>query len=230
MITRKDLDSPMFGTGGYDVNGEWNWSGNYYTYFYRGKGYGLKHNYYLQFFRRGRIGKTYGWHSCVRISLTASNSGEISLGDTINTRTLKEAKNRMIKIIEYGEENGDILIDAYKNKNRRPVFIIENNQPTNIGYTYVSYGVDQYTNTTFDYWKDNLINFRKDYFNTPIYSLSKKFNNKPKIDVSKFSGCCYTSGGYPEYDNEELIKKMFTSIKCNPIYKEFVDKIKDQIQ
>jgi hypothetical protein len=229
MITRKDLDHPMFGSGGYDVTGEWNWSGNYYTYLYRDSGYGLKHNYYLQFFRIGRIDKTYGWSSSVYLSLTAPNSGEISLDDRLKTRTIKEAKNRMIKIIEYGEENGDTLINDYKNKRRRPVFIIENNQPINIGYTYDSYGVDQYTNTKFDYWKDNLINFRKDYFNTPIYSLYKNFNNEPKINVSKFSWGIYTSCGYHEENKEKLIKKMFTLIKCNPIYKEFVDKIKDQI-
>lgn len=221
---------PMFGTGGHDMMGEWNWSGNYYMYLYRNED-GLKYNYYIQFWRRGTKKNTTGWIAHLDASLTASNSGEIKIC-TVKQRSLKKCKEELLGWIEHFEnEVGDERIQEWKDKHRCPVFVLKNGEPVIITHTYNSPSYDFEDKGIFSYWKDH----NYEYNSNEEYYIIQRYYDRGDYKLSlqksrKFFGG-YSSGGSDLTDEEKkrIIKNVFSQIESNPKYKIFVDNYKELI-
>lgn len=229
MITRKDLDLGMFGTGGADMTGEWIWSGNYYMYLYRNTDK-LNHNYYIQFWRRGSIRKTNGWNYSVSLSLSASNSGEITICNG-KERSLKKCKDKIFGWIAHYENSDAIEIEEWKNNRRNPVFVIEDGEPKIVTHTYQYASYDFEDKGHFSYWKDQKYDYKSQ---TPYYTITKSWSGKEDylyLYRSTRSYCGYSSGGadFTKEEEKEIIKKVFLMVERNPMYKEFVSKYKELI-
>ena len=225
MITKEYFNkTPMFGTGGTDMMGEWNWSGNYYIYLYRNDN--LNHNYYIEYWRRGSIRKTKGWLASVRMSLTASNSGDITVAKRIKERSLKKCKEKIFDIIRYNENfTGNELINEWKDKFRTPVFVMEDSEPMIVSHTYGYLTQDFEDKGHFSYWKDQ----DYEYKCSVNYYTINTFRDKLSLSRNDKMWCGYSSGStdYNVEEQKEIINKVFDQIKCNPKYGSFVSKIKE---
>ena len=197
-------------------------------YLYRNED-GLKHNYYIQFWRRGTIKNTTGWIAHMDASLSASNSGEIKIC-TVKQRSLKKCKHVLLGWIEHFEnEVGDERIQEWKDSRRMPVFILENGEPVIVTHTYNSPSYDFEDKGIFSYWKDHNYEYKSgvDYYSIHRYYYKGDYKLSLQKSSIFFSG--YSSGGtdLAEEEKKRIIENVFSQIERNPNYKSFVDNNKE---
>lgn len=211
-ITLKHFKS-MYGTGGIDIDGEWQWSGSHYQELTRGV-HDVQHHYYISFSRNGYIGRTKGWYVSIYVCLSACNSNDYRILYE-KTKTLKAAKELAVKRINEFETNNEFqekIIEEYLPKNAKPVFADNNGELVFIGTTYDSEYQDMQKvwegrEDRWLYYHDNIPNY-KDY--RMFYSVRKSWNKKDELFVSRSekSWGGYSGGSVTEIELRNRIIEM----------------------
>lgn len=212
MITLNHFKS-MYGTGGIDIEGEWQWSGSYYQELSRGI-HDVQHHYYISFSRNGYIGRTKGWYVSIYVCLSACNSKDYRILYE-KTKTLKTAKELAVERINEFENSNEFqekIIEEYLPKHSKPVFADKNGEPVFIGTTYNSDFQDMQVvwegrEDRWLYYHDNIPNY-KDY--NRFYSVRKSWNKEGGLSVSRSekSWGGYSGGSVTEPNLQDRIIEM----------------------
>lgn len=122
---REDItELRLYGMGGIDESGEWRWNGHYYRQFYRGHE-GAKYNYLVKVYRIcGKSGRVKRWDYEIYMCVFYTNSEDIVV-EKGSTRTLKEAKNRILeKLNEWNRDEKKVerALDEFLKGREYPVF------------------------------------------------------------------------------------------------------------
>lgn len=208
----------LYGTGGLDVCGEWEWSGNYDMTLHR-KHDPVDYNFYASIQRRtSKKGKTNGWFVSLYISLFSTNGMDIRLIKHTKFNSLKSAKQMILEKVQeihadkIGTEN---LINKWKQNHAKPVFALNRAtaEPILIGTTYNSAMSDMQHTTDHkevQWFNDDF----PDYTNhTTVYELNFSAYIKPyTFYLHKTEKTWGGYSGSSERDGE-LIKKMVEIVR-----------------
>jgi hypothetical protein len=215
-LTVKDIS--FNGTGGTDIDGEWQWSGSYEMHLSRSYK-PTDYNFYATITRRrSNRGKTTGWYVSLFLAIFYSNGRDIKVLET-KVKSLKSAKEKIFQRIKELHENvseTEQLINDWKREHAQPVFALdkETGKPILIGTAYTSASVEM------DKSKESLW-FNEDIpdYNTyrTFYELNVTWHKPVHFYAHKTER---TWGGYSgsSEKDESLVEQMVDLIRDNPKY------------
>lgn len=215
-LTVKDIR--FGGTGGTDIDGEWQWSGSYEMHLSRSY-QPTNYNFYASISRRrSRRGNTTGWHITLYLSIYYSNGRDIKLLDK-KVKTLKSARQvifEKVQEIHTDVEGTEQLINEWKKENAQAVFALdkETGKPLLIGTSYISASAEMDKSKETLWFNEDIPDYNK--YGT-FYELNVSWNKPVHFYASKTER---TWGGYcgSQEKNEQLIEEMVSLIKDNEKY------------
>lgn len=219
------------GTGGTDIEGEWQWSGNYEMNLSRKYNPSL-YNFYASIRRRRSRNswKTIGWSITLYLSMYYSNGRDIKVLEK-RVKSLKSAKQAILEKIQelHADAAGtEQLINEWKKEQAQPVFALESEtgKPTLIGTSYISCSVEMDKDKETLWFNEDLPDYSK--YRT-FYSLEVSGFKPVHFYAYKtermYNGHC----GSSEKD-EALVHQMVEMVKDNPKYAWLFKKLKDMSQ
>ncbi|PLS19274.1 hypothetical protein CVD28_02355 [Bacillus sp. M6-12] len=215
-LTVKDIS--FNGTGGTDIDGEWQWSGSYEMQLSRSYK-PTKYNFYASISRRrSNRGNTIGWYVTLYLSIFYSNGRDIKVLDK-KVRSLKSAKQVIFEKIQELHEDvagTEDLINEWKKNNAQPVFAVdkETGKPLLIGTAYISASVEMDKSKETLWFNEDVPDYNK--YKT-FYELNVSWRKPVHFYASKTER---TWGGYTgsSEKDEALVNQMIELIKGNEKY------------